>query len=146
VDFWNPTTIHDGGTKKEIKRSLERYPVFIRAGSIIPLAVNSDIAGHGGETSIGKTTLWIHPNGKTTRLIHLHENDGAKYSDISVSFDATSGDISLKGKKKRDFRFLIEMATKPKTVSGFDSWSYDSRKKRLTGDKTGDSFSIEIKK
>jgi len=145
IDFWNPTMVHDGGTKNEIKCSLREYPVFIRAGSIIPLAVDNDIAGHGGESSKGKITLWIHPKGKTTRIIHIHENDGTKYSDVSVSCDAAKGNISLEGKKKRAYRFLIEMKTKPKNVSGFDSWSYDSKKKRLVGNKTGDSFSVSIK-
>ena len=37
--------------------TLDHYPLFIKAGAIIPLDVKTAVTGHGDTTSAGKTTV-----------------------------------------------------------------------------------------
>jgi len=39
VDWWNSSIVYKGGDKTFYKVSIDSYPVFKRAGSIIPMRI-----------------------------------------------------------------------------------------------------------
>ncbi len=61
LDYWDNRIVHQGGTTVTIDVPEEHSPLFVRLGSIIPLDVSNDAAGHGSVASRGWRTLDIYP-------------------------------------------------------------------------------------
>lgn len=61
IDYWNPTRTFRGGEKITVDVPLDRYPVFVRAGSIIPRDVIDETTGTGTKDFAGKLTLDVYP-------------------------------------------------------------------------------------
>jgi hypothetical protein len=68
-DFWNDAEPISGGTSLEYSAPLERIPLFVRAGAIIPMYVDDGVTGHGSGGSKGALTLLLYPDGETRRLL-----------------------------------------------------------------------------
>jgi alpha-glucosidase (family GH31 glycosyl hydrolase) len=68
-DFWDDDEIIAGGTTLQYEAALDRMPLFIRAGAIIPMQVTDDETGHGGVGSSDALTLLLYPDGATRRLL-----------------------------------------------------------------------------
>jgi alpha-D-xyloside xylohydrolase len=49
---------------------LERVPLFVREGAIIPLEVEDGTTGHGGAGSAGHLTLWVYPGRESERTYY----------------------------------------------------------------------------
>lgn len=64
VWWFDESVAYKGGDKvSQFECSLDKFPVFKRAGSIIPLQVTSNYAGHGDQRSKNfKTILISHPH------------------------------------------------------------------------------------
>jgi len=113
IDFWSGEK-YNGGSKIAKEYSLEKAPIFIRSGAIIPLEISNSVTGIGDETFDGKITLLIYPNGKSKYLYHQPLGDGIRYSDIEISYN--DGEISVKSGKENSYIFLIK---KEGTKDGF---------------------------
>jgi len=68
-DYWDGAESNSGGTSLEYEASIERIPLFIRAGAIIPMEVDDDVTGHGSGGSKGALTLLLYPDGETRRVL-----------------------------------------------------------------------------
>jgi alpha-glucosidase (family GH31 glycosyl hydrolase) len=65
VDYFNSSAVYKGGSKVNYNCPLGNFPVFKRAGSIIPLDVTRSYVGHGDESSSDHVTLLLeHPRKK----------------------------------------------------------------------------------
>ena len=73
IDYWNEDMVYAGGTTVSYSAPLARYPLFIKAGAIIPLDVKTAITGHGDATSAGKIDGCDLP----ARQEHLHLSPSA---------------------------------------------------------------------
>ena len=61
VDAWSGRVWPGRTTIEEYPVPLDRYPVFIRRGAMIPMHVTNGATGHGGDWSRGALTLDIYP-------------------------------------------------------------------------------------
>jgi len=68
-DYWDDIDVIAAGTVLDYAADLERIPLFIRAGAIIPMQVADAVTGHGGTGSAGALTLLLYPDGQTTRTL-----------------------------------------------------------------------------
>jgi alpha-glucosidase (family GH31 glycosyl hydrolase) len=95
---------------------LSQFPLFIRAGAIIPLMKQE--SGATNQAS-AKRTFVIYPKGKSHYQFHLPKGDGTAYFDCTVSYDAASGRLTMHSDISADFIFIIGHDTFP--VSGTDA-------------------------
>lgn len=74
IDFWDPTRRVQGPMTLTVDAPLDRLPLFVRAGGMLPLEVSSNVTGNGSAASAGRLTIDAYPAG-TSRLV-LHEDGG----------------------------------------------------------------------
>ena len=146
IDYWNEDATYVGGSATNYPASLDHYPLFIRAGAIIPMDVKTNVTGHGDATSTGKLTLLVYPSLSTTSHLVFHRSlgDGTAYSDVTIDASGTDGTVSVAGSSSVAYRLRVKSLRAPTTVTGADSWSYDAAAKVVIADKVGTSVSIVI--
>jgi alpha-glucosidase (family GH31 glycosyl hydrolase) len=144
IDYWNDSIVYQGGTSTNYSAPLDKFPIFIKAGAIVPLNVKNAIANHGDSTSSGKITLLVYPKGLSQFTFHRPTSEGIAYEDIGISSDESTGIVKVAGDSTLNWRLRIKSALRPLAVTGGDSWSYDPSRKLVIVDKTGSSFSIAV--
>jgi alpha-D-xyloside xylohydrolase len=75
VDYWNPTERVTGPTTVTADAPLDRLPLFVRAGGIIPLDVRSSVTGNGSTASAGRLTIDAYPDGASQLVLHEAAGD-----------------------------------------------------------------------
>jgi alpha-glucosidase (family GH31 glycosyl hydrolase) len=144
IDYWNEDTVYAGGTTTTYSAPLARYPLFIRAGAIIPLDVKTAVTGHGDATSAGKSTVSIYPRGHSSFTFHRPLGEGTTYSDAVFDVDAAAGTVTVIGTAAAPYRLRVKSLQAPTSVTGADSWSYDAAGKVAIIDKQGATFTVVI--
>jgi alpha-D-xyloside xylohydrolase len=145
IDYWNEDKVYKTGSTFEYAAPLDRCPIFIKPGAIIPMNVTTALTGHGDQRSAGKETIVIYPYEKSSFVYHRPMGDGIKYSNVNIKVDEAKGTIIVKGRRKADYRLRIKCFTKPESVKGVDSWRYDAESKYIIADKKAKSLKIKIK-
>jgi alpha-glucosidase (family GH31 glycosyl hydrolase) len=145
IDYWNEDKVYKAGSTFEYAAPLDRCPIFIKPGAIIPMNVTTALTGHGNQSSAGKETIVIYPYEKSSFVYHRPMGDGIKYSNVNIKVDEAKGTIIVKGRRKADYRLRIKCFTKPESVKGVDSWRYDAESKYIIADKKAKSLKIKIK-
>ena len=107
VDFWTGKH-YQGGTEISKTYALSQFPLFVRAGAIIPLKKD-------------KRTFVVYPKGSTARKFHLPKGDGVDYFDCTVSYDEVEGRLRMSSEQPDDFVFVIGDKTFPVSGSSADS-------------------------
>jgi alpha-glucosidase (family GH31 glycosyl hydrolase) len=75
TDFWDDRQVlHGPLSQPTVSAPLDRIPLYIRLGAIIPMDVANSVTGFGNQASAGRLTLAIYPH-QTSRY-ELHEQDG----------------------------------------------------------------------
>ncbi len=133
------------GALIEDEYPLDRFPLFVKAGAILPLQVESEVTGLGDASMKGRKVVMIYPNGHTSRLLHLPCGDGIEYDDCLVSYDEQKKSLQVKGAVSQKYTFVIKDISKVKKVKNADSWSYDADKKELHVQAEGTDLIIEIR-
>jgi hypothetical protein len=144
IDYWNEGTVYDGGTSTNYNAPLDKYPVFIKAGAVIPMNVKTSVTGHGDATSTGKTTLVMYPYGQSGLTFHRPTGEGTDYSNVTIDLNESTGTIGITGSISQPYRFRVKSFAAPGSVSGADSWSYDATQKYIIIDKQGTSFQVTV--
>jgi len=144
VDYWNEDKLFAPGTEMNVQVPINRTPLFLRAGAIIPLHVRSDITGHGDSSYADKETFIIYPYKRSCYLYHRPRGTGICYDDIKLSMDEQSGTLTVDGGKSISYRFRIKSFGKPERIKGTDSWSYDQANQYVIIDKEGSGFTVQI--
>ena len=106
-DFWTNAR-HDGPGGLTVDAPLDRLPLFVRAGAIVPLG---PVMQHTGEHALDEVTLLIYPDG--TSRFEMYEDDGRSQAyrdgrfavtafectatprEVTVRIAAPTGDASL---------------------------------------------------
>jgi alpha-D-xyloside xylohydrolase len=86
-DFWSGTR-HEGGHSLSVEAPLDRIPLFVRDGSILPLA---DVTLHTGDPVSRQLTVSVYGNSDAS--LSLYEDDGrtpAALTEVKLSWDARS--------------------------------------------------------
>jgi alpha-glucosidase (family GH31 glycosyl hydrolase) len=141
IDFWTDDE-YEGGTKITKEYSLDRAPLFIRSGAIIPMEITNDITGIGDNSFTGKTTVLIYPGIKNEYLFHKPLGEGTEYTDIQIKFN--NEEIVVQSEINNSYIFLLKMSDLPKNVKDSDKWSYNPDSKTVQIEKAGKSFKIII--
>ena len=99
---------HQGGESISKIYPLNRFPLFVRAGAIIPLQKD-------------KLTFVVYPGGNAARKFHLPKGDGIDYFDCTVSFDESTGRLKMWSEQPNEFTFIIGDKTLQISGSSADS-------------------------
>ena len=67
-DYWDDSVTYEPGATVRYVAPLERAPLFIRAGGIIPMQVEDGETGHGDTGSAGHLTVLLYPEGESRRV------------------------------------------------------------------------------
>jgi alpha-glucosidase (family GH31 glycosyl hydrolase) len=138
IDYWDNTKVYTGPERIEMEVPDDRYPVFIRSGSIIPLNVTNDYAGHGNKASAGYITLDVYPEADRVVEFPLWEHAGGgqltklvmQQTDNSLSMKMTGG-----AARKYILRVLTDTAPSTVVLNGApldkNAWRYDGADHRL---------------
>src|ERR1700752_3963213 len=126
-DFWSGAR-HEGPGGVTVEAPLERLPLLVRAGAIIPMG---PLMQHTGERPLDEITLLIHPAGSSR--FELYEDDGrsqayrrghhaltalaceAGPAGVTVRIGAATGAAALVPAGRR-YRLALRMAT-PRAVT-----------------------------
>ena len=145
IDFWTKERYNSKTTVSQTY-PLNRFPLFIKVGSITPMNITNNYSGIGDSTLTGKQTLLIVPDrGKTEYQYYRPKGDGIEYDSIPVSFDGETKELRIQGKNKLSYAFIVQSDTKPTNVFNADSWKYNAKKEELLILRTGIRFRIRIK-
>ncbi len=91
-DFWDDDEILEGGARFQVSMPLDRAPLYIRSGAILPLQVEDDTWGHGGAASADALTLLIYPAAHS-RIAYYP--DPSHKIDIEVKRQMFSGSVQI---------------------------------------------------
>lgn len=129
-DFWTGETFLPG-TEINKKYPLNKFPLFIKKGAIIPMDIQSAITGIGNEKLKGAHSFLIYPNGMSSQLCHLPTGDGTEYMDCTVSYNENEGELKLKASRSGKYAFILRDMPQITAVDHADSWVYNKKKKEL---------------
>ena len=119
-DYWTHETYH-GPAGVTVAAPLDRLPLFVRGGAIIP---QGPVMQYDGERSLDEVTLSVYPEGELS--FSLYEDDGltnayrdgsyaetrftcnANTSGVTFHIDPTQGETSL---LPTDRRYLLKLRT-----------------------------------
>lgn len=132
------------GSLIEERYTLERFPLFVKAGAILPLNVTSGLTGLGDASMAGRRTILIYPNGTVARVLHLPRGDGIEYDDCLVTFDEKAGKLETDSGTSQKYTFIIKDMPSVKGVENAASWEYNAERQELRIDAEGSSLDIEI--
>jgi alpha-glucosidase (family GH31 glycosyl hydrolase) len=116
IDYWDNSKAYHGPSQADLEVPLGRYPVFIRAGSIIPLNVVNGFAGHGDSASAGFLTLDIYPDPAREAAFALFDERSGK-TDLRCTAKADGTTVSIDGGARRRYILRIMSSQKPQQVS-----------------------------
>ncbi|MGA9115414.1 MAG: TIM-barrel domain-containing protein [Bacteroidota bacterium] len=85
VDFWTEEQ-YTGGQTVTVAAPLERMPLFVRAGSIIPFG---PLMQHSGERPLDTLTLAVWPATTGTFAFTLYEDDGISQAYLAGAYART---------------------------------------------------------
>ncbi len=96
IDFFNGT-VYNGDSVKKVHRSLKEYPVFAKAGAIVP---TEDTNGSNALGKKDKITIFVFPGADNTFRMYEDKGDGNDYKDG----DFVTTEFSLKWGEKAEFK------------------------------------------
>ena len=113
VDFWNENQSYQGGDNVNYNVTLDKYPIFIRQGAIIPMNVEDAITGHGSTASDGNLTFLIYPKDQSQFTFHKSPSTSI---DIETLEQAEGVTIQV-GSSTDDYIFRVKRETEISYVS-----------------------------
>ena len=90
VDYFSGES-YPGGTQLTKIYLIDRFPLFVRKGAIIPIAKDGGI------------TYLVCPKGTTKRKLYLPTGDGIDYKECDVIYSETDGLLKVNGKDYHEF-------------------------------------------
>ncbi len=85
VDFFSGQ-IYPGGTQINKTYPIDRFPLYVRKGAIIPMEVD------------GRTVYLVCPQGTSTRKLYLPKGEGTDYRKVTVTYNENNGQLTVNGK------------------------------------------------
>ena len=133
--FFGDSDLIQGPITFEKSFSLEEFPVYIKEGAIIPMAVKRGYTGLGDNASEGFTTILIFPYGQNS-FDYYHPNTDLK-TRISYALTGNVLKVAIKGAKIPHILRIHAMASPLGiTLDGeslpFSSWTYDDVLKKVS--------------
>ena len=123
IDYFDNSKVYHGPSEADLQVPLDRYPVFIRSGSIIPLNVVNNYASHGDTMgSLGFWTLDIYPNPSREAVFSLWDQTMESFPmsgklELRCATEDGVTRISISGATQKPYLLRVLMPTRPKRVS-----------------------------
>jgi|KBSSwiStaDraftv2_1062776.scaffolds.fasta_scaffold00183_43 alpha-D-xyloside xylohydrolase len=110
-DFWTGSPAESGGFA-DVTSPLDRMPLYVRAGSIVPLGPEEEYAAQKSDASI---ELRVYPGADGDFILYEDEGDTynyekGKYSTIPIHWDDSTHTLTI-GERKGSFPGMIENRT-----------------------------------
>ncbi len=89
IDWWTGES-HPGGSEISASYALDRFPLFVRKGAVIPLDVAERsfwLKGHG-DASPGLTLMVFPGDSDISATLHLPKGEGIDYDDCAINYDS----------------------------------------------------------
>ena len=93
VDYFSGES-YPGGTQLTKIYLIDRFPLFVRKGAIIPIAKDGGI------------TYLVCPKGTTKRKLYLPTGDGIDYKECDVIYSETDGLLKVNGKDYHELKII----------------------------------------
>ncbi len=106
IDFWDHSR-HAAGERLTRHFPIAQFPLYLRAGAIIPLRIENDATGIGNSSMRGKEVFLIVPKGKSERTLHLPKGEGTDYFDCHITYDESTRAIEIRSDRKLDAVFIV---------------------------------------
>ncbi|MBO4314816.1 MAG: hypothetical protein J5867_02470 [Prevotella sp.] len=97
IDYWTGER-HPSGKQLKKTYPLNQFPLFVRAGAIIPTY---------DANQKGKVIFHIYPDGQSARTLHLPKGNGVDYFECTVTYDAANHRVTLHADHKVDALFVV---------------------------------------
>jgi len=135
--------------KNQAKLSLEEQFKKITANpdvAIIPVNPEEKRAVADGDTINYSENLEVYILKEKESAMTFFEplGDGFYYSPVKIANKNQGKNIEIKGQKDHNYTLFAVRKTKPETVAGAASWSYDKNKKQVIIKADGKNFSVQI--
>ena len=122
IDYWDNRKEYRGEATVEVDVPEEHSPLYVRRGSIVPLAVINDAVGHGSSASEGWRTLDVYPAAKRSQQIIWDTANFPPQVDrdrslVTLSPSPAGTEVQITGGPKRDTIFRVLQAELPATVT-----------------------------
>jgi alpha-glucosidase (family GH31 glycosyl hydrolase) len=112
-DYWDDDVAIDGPARLQVSVPLDRVPLYIRAGAILPLHVEDNVLGHGGSASRNALTLLIYP---TTETSTIYRPAPGSQIGIQVRQDQQATSIQI-GAGEKALVLRVKEAATPRSVA-----------------------------
>ena len=93
-DYWTGAALDTTGDLRRVDAPLERIPLFVRGGSIVPSTI---AMSHTGEKPWNPLRFDVYPDAKGAATGSLYEDDGASPAYLQGAFHRTT--LSLAGRR-----------------------------------------------
>jgi len=157
-DYWEPEKTYGNGEKVNYKCPLDRYPLFVRRGSVIPLYVADGELGQGDESFSGKVTLDIYPGGDEkfivseegkSRAVVVLKMQGGNNVSVGARGGETPMMLRVLGCEPEEVIVDGELIARSKDLAGLGNrpgeWFHDGGTNRLYVNPGSAEFYVEIK-
>ncbi|MEM1515697.1 MAG: glycoside hydrolase family 31 protein [Candidatus Bathyarchaeia archaeon] len=113
IDYWTDKEFVGPCKIDDYPTPLDKIPIFIRAGSIIPMEVSSAYTGHGEKTSKDYLTIDIYPHG-VSKIEFF--SDGAGSKPYMFSVEENLHEIKINLEPSSECFILRVRSSKPSVV------------------------------
>jgi len=131
IDYWNEERVFSPETELYYSSPIDRVPLFLKAGAIIPMNVKNGLTDHGDKSSKDKLTVVIYPYRESSAKYSIPSGKGLEYDPVTIDVNEKTGVIRMISNLERDVIIRVKSFTKPDAVTGADSWTYDSEKQTI---------------
>jgi alpha-D-xyloside xylohydrolase len=100
LDWWNLDGPWLDPQRLEVATPLDRIPIFVREGAIIPLATSSTVSGLVDSADAG-FTVFVAPGPTTSRFVHYEDDDTRTGSEAETGAGAATVRIARVTKATR---------------------------------------------
>lgn len=143
IDFWTGSR-HNAGSTVSRKFNIEQFPLYIKAGAIIPLDIDDRQSAFGNTKLKGDQTIGIWPSGKAQRVLHLPDGEGVDYHDCRIEFDQQDSILNVENSRNEKIVIILNGVNSVSAVDGAADWHYDSAKKRLEICVSGEKAHVQL--
>jgi polygalacturonase len=92
-----------------------------------------------------KITLVMRPEKENTFSFYEPWGDGVVFSPVDINLSVPANQLIISGEKSHIWTFYLKITEKPLAVNGADTWEYYPDNQWLKLNKTGSTFTIQVR-
>jgi alpha-glucosidase (family GH31 glycosyl hydrolase) len=121
IDFWDETRVYHGPVLlSAYPAPLDRMPLFIRQGALLPLSVSTGLLGHGDADAADSLTLAAYPGGGSgsgPSCLYHYETGPRTYASAPLQVTVAGREVVLSVPPlPQAVRARVRLATRPERV------------------------------